>query len=163
MHHHSFCSRHNEQNVQIWSWTSRSDLIKNRSSACASGELFPNPHSLTCRRLSRCTSTCRTFPRISLTLVSRRTFGNQSPLIPAPNLGVGIPLPIFQFWCGDLIPLPNFLKLNLVRGVHQKLVRFPARPADPDSSVFAELLPAPQPEPSQLNVPTAKTKKMHLN
>ena len=26
--------------------------------------------------------------------------------------------------------------------------RFPARPADPDSSVFAELFPAPQPEPS---------------
>ena len=24
--------------------------------------------------------------------------------IPAPNLGEGIPLPIFQFWCGDFIP-----------------------------------------------------------
>jgi len=41
--------------------------------------------------------------------------------IPAPNLGEGIPLPIFQLWCGDLIPLPNFLKLRLVRGVHPKL------------------------------------------
>ena len=41
--------------------------------------------------------------------------------------------------------------------------RFPARPADPDSSVFAELFPAPQPEPSQPNVPTAKAKQMHLN
>ena len=39
----------------------------------------------------------------------------------------------------------------------------PARPADPDSSVFAEPFPAPQPEPSQPNVPTAKTKQMHLN
>ena len=34
--------------------------------------------------------------------------------------------------------------------------RFPARPADPDSSVFAELFPAPQSAPSQPNVPTAK-------
>jgi len=41
--------------------------------------------------------------------------------------------------------------------------RFPARPADPDSSVFAELFPAPQPEPSQPNVPTAKARQMHLN
>jgi len=41
--------------------------------------------------------------------------------------------------------------------------RFPARPADPDSSVFAELFPAPQPEPSQPDVPTAKAKQMHLN
>ena len=41
--------------------------------------------------------------------------------------------------------------------------RFPARPADPDSSVFAELSPAPQPEPSQPNVPTEKAKQMHLN
>jgi len=41
--------------------------------------------------------------------------------------------------------------------------RFPARPADPDSSVFAELFPAPQPEPSQSNVPAAKAKQMHLN
>jgi len=41
--------------------------------------------------------------------------------------------------------------------------RLPARPADPDSSVFAELFPAPQPEPSQPNVPTAKAKQMYLN
>ena len=41
--------------------------------------------------------------------------------------------------------------------------RFPARPANPDSSVFAELFPAPQPEPSQPNVPTEKAKQMHLN
>ena len=41
--------------------------------------------------------------------------------------------------------------------------RFPARPADPDSSVFAELFPAPQPEPSKPNVPTEKAKQMHLN
>ena len=41
--------------------------------------------------------------------------------------------------------------------------RFPARPTDPDSSVFAEVFPAPQPEPSHPNVPTAKTKQMHLN
>jgi len=34
--------------------------------------------------------------------------------------------------------------------------RFPARPDDPDSSVFAELFLAPQPEPSQHNVPTEK-------
>ena len=86
-HHHSFCSRHYEQNVEIWSRTSRSDLIKNRSNARVSCELFPapqpNPHSLTClrRRLSRCTSTgtllvfCRTFPRISSRLVSRLMFG----------------------------------------------------------------------------------------
>jgi len=40
---------------------------------------------------------------------------------------------------------------------------FPARPADPDSSVFAELFPAPQPEPSQPDVPTEKAKQMHLN
>ena len=38
--------------------------------------------------------------------------------------------------------------------------RFPARPADPDSSVFSELFPAPQPEPSQPNVPA---KHMHIN
>ena len=41
--------------------------------------------------------------------------------------------------------------------------RFPARPADPDSSVFAELFPAPQPEPSQPNVPMEKAKQMHRN
>jgi len=41
--------------------------------------------------------------------------------------------------------------------------RFPARPADPDSSVFAELFPASQPKPSQPNVPTEKAKQMHLN
>ena len=41
--------------------------------------------------------------------------------------------------------------------------RFPARPADPDSSVFAEFFPAPQPEPSQPDVPTEKAKQMHLN
>jgi len=41
--------------------------------------------------------------------------------------------------------------------------RFPARPADPDSSVFGELFPAHQPEPSQPNVPTSKAKQMHLN
>ena len=41
--------------------------------------------------------------------------------------------------------------------------RLPARPDDPDSSVFAELFPAPQPEPSQSNVPTEKAKQMHLN
>ena len=42
-------------------------------------------------------------------------------------------------------------------------VFFPARPADPDSSVFAEPFPAPQPEPSQPNAPTAKANQMHLN
>jgi len=36
--------------------------------------------------------------------------------------------------------------------------RFPARPADPNSSVFAELFLAPQPELSQPNVPTEKAK-----
>jgi len=41
--------------------------------------------------------------------------------------------------------------------------RFPAKSDDPDSSVFAELFPVPQPEPSQPNVPTAKVKQMHLN
>jgi len=41
--------------------------------------------------------------------------------------------------------------------------RFPARPADPDSSVFAELFPAPQPKPSQSNVPTEKATQMHIN
>jgi len=40
---------------------------------------------------------------------------------------------------------------------------FPAWPADLDSSVFAELFPAPQPKPSQPNVPTKKAKQMHLN
>ena len=40
---------------------------------------------------------------------------------------------------------------------------FPARPTDPDSSVFPELFPAPEPEPSQPYVPTAKAKQMHLN
>ena len=39
---------------------------------------------------------------------------------------------------------------------------FPARPADPESSVFSELFPAPQPEPSQPDVPTEKA-QMHLN
>jgi len=41
--------------------------------------------------------------------------------------------------------------------------RFPTRPADPDSSVFAELIPVPQPEPSQPNVPSEKTKQMYIN
>jgi len=41
--------------------------------------------------------------------------------------------------------------------------RFPARPADPDSSVFAQLFPALQPKPSQPNVPTEKAKQIHLN
>ena len=39
--------------------------------------------------------------------------------------------------------------------------RFPARPADPDCSVFAKLFPVPQPEPSQPNVSSAKVKQMH--
>jgi len=39
--------------------------------------------------------------------------------------------------------------------------RFPARPTDPDSSVFAEHFPAPQPKPSQPNVPTEKAKQMN--
>ena len=33
----------------------------------------------------------------------------------------------------------------------------------PESSVFSELFPAPQPEPSQPNVPKEKAKQMHLN
>ena len=41
--------------------------------------------------------------------------------------------------------------------------RFPARPADPDSSVFVELFPAPQPEPLQPNAPMEKAKQMHIN
>jgi len=41
--------------------------------------------------------------------------------------------------------------------------RFPARPADPDSSIFVVLFPAPQSEPSQPNVPTERTQQMHLN
>jgi len=45
----------------------------------------------------------------------------------------------------------------------QCVQRIPARPADPDFSVFSELFPAPQPEPSQSNVPTEKAKQMHLN
>ena len=40
---------------------------------------------------------------------------------------------------------------------------FPARPAKPDSSVFAELFSAPQSEPSQPNVPTEKAKQMQIN
>ena len=41
--------------------------------------------------------------------------------------------------------------------------RFPASPANPASSVFAEFFPAPSPAPSQPNVPTEKAKQMHLN
>ena len=41
--------------------------------------------------------------------------------------------------------------------------RFPASHADRDSSVLAELFPAPQPEPSQPNVPMEKAKQMHIN
>ena len=41
--------------------------------------------------------------------------------------------------------------------------RLPARPADPESSVFSELFPAPQPKPSQPNVPMEKAKQMQLN
>jgi len=41
--------------------------------------------------------------------------------------------------------------------------RFPAKPADPDSAVFAEIFPAPQPKPSQPKVPMEKAKQMHLN
>jgi len=44
----------------------------------------------------------------------------------------------------------------------QRVQRFPARPADPDSSVFAELFPAPQPKPSQPNVSTEKATQMHI-
>jgi len=36
--------------------------------------------------------------------------------IPAPLVGEGIPSPNSQFWCGESLPLPNFLKLPLVRG-----------------------------------------------
>jgi len=36
-------------------------------------------------------------------------------------------------------------------------------PADPESSVFSVLFPAPQSEPSQPNVPTEKARQMHLN
>ena len=56
----------------------------------------------------------------------------------------------------------NLAHISLQRSVEmlalQYAQRFPARPADADSSVFAELFPAPQPEPSQPNVPTAKAK-----
>ena len=45
----------------------------------------------------------------------------------------------------------------------QCALHFPASPADPDSSVFTELFPTPQPEPSQSDVSTAKVKQMHLN
>ena len=41
--------------------------------------------------------------------------------------------------------------------------RFPARSADPNPSVFTELFPDPQPEPSQPNVPTEKAKQIHIN
>jgi len=54
--------------------------------------------------------------------------------------------------------------ISLKRSVEMlELQCFPARPADPDSSVFAELFPAPQPEPSQSNVPTEKARQMHIN
>jgi len=43
--------------------------------------------------------------------------------IPAPLFGEGIPSPNSQFWCGESLPLPNFLKLPLVRGGQPKLVR----------------------------------------
>ena len=45
----------------------------------------------------------------------------------------------------------------------QRAQRFPASPANPASSVFAELFPAPQPEPSQPNVPKENAKQMHIN
>jgi len=45
----------------------------------------------------------------------------------------------------------------------QRAQRFPACPANPASSVFAELFPAPQPEPSQPHVSTEKAKEMHIN
>jgi len=43
--------------------------------------------------------------------------------IPAPLVGEGIPSPNSQFWCGESLPLPNFLKLPLVQGGQPKLVR----------------------------------------
>ena len=45
----------------------------------------------------------------------------------------------------------------------QRTQRFPVCPAKPASSVFAELFPAPQPEPSQPHVSTKKAKEMHIN
>jgi len=32
--------------------------------------------------------------------------GDEELCMVRPTLGEGIPLPIFQFWCGELIPLP---------------------------------------------------------
>ena len=55
------------------------------------------------------------------------------------------------------------LKLSIEMLESQCAQPFPARPADPDSSVFAQLFHAPQPETSQTNVPTEKAKQMHLN
>ena len=40
--------------------------------------------------------------------------------------------------------------------------RFSVRPADLDFSLFTELFPKSQPEPSQPDMPTAKAKQMHL-
>jgi len=54
------------------------------------------------------------------------------------------------------------LKRSLEMLALQCAQRFPARPADPDSSVFAELFPAPQPKPPQPDVSRAKAKQMHL-
>jgi len=41
--------------------------------------------------------------------------------IPAPNLGEGIPLPIFKFGAGILSPNQIFSKLHLVRGFYTKI------------------------------------------
>jgi len=44
-------------------------------------------------------------------------------LIPAQNLGEGIPLPILNFGAGILSPYQIFSKLHLLRGFYPKLVR----------------------------------------
>ena len=45
----------------------------------------------------------------------------------------------------------------------QRAQRFPACTTYPDTSVFAEFFPAPQPAPSQPNAPSEKEKQMHIN
>ena len=109
-----------------------------------------------------------TLPQLRIQSTDEDRQGAEAPAEPGERI-VKSPLQrsltahIISRWAKHEGALANIsLKRSVEMLALQCAQRFPARPADPDSSVFAELFPAPRPEPSQPNVPTAKAKQMHL-
>ena len=116
------------------------------------------------RAATRCNAQQRTATRcIALQRAAMHSNAQQRTIVKSP-LQCTLTAHIMSRWAKHEGALAH---ISLQRSVEmlalQCAQRFPARPADPDSSVFAELFTAPQPEPSQPNVPTAKAKQMHLH